>query len=118
MDAEGGAVIHAKRRFAVSVVESAEQLAEKLTEYYWTRCTGFQLFGLLFLNDSFSEDGAQEWAVYRAGCQLDTVTFSWCSRDRALEIIQNLLKREGEGSSGVLPRTEPADQHGSCPLCG
>ncbi len=59
-------MIHTKRVWSVSEVESAEKLAEMLTEHTWTLCAGFVVVGhpeYLFLNDSFSEDGAGEFAV-------------------------------------------------------
>lgn len=111
-------MIHVTRRYAVCVVATVEELAEKLTGHDWTLCTGFELQGLLFLNDSFSEDGAGEWAVFREGHQVETITFSWCSYERALELIQWLLGGGGENLSGPLPATEPAEQHGKCRFCG
>ena len=60
-------MIHTKRRWYVSPVENTETLAEKLTQHSWTLCTGFALQGTLFLNDSTSEDGAQEYAIYGEG---------------------------------------------------
>ena len=56
-------MLHQKRIFGVGDIEGIEELAEKLTETTWTLCTGFRFQGLLFLNDSFTEDSAQEYAV-------------------------------------------------------
>lgn len=69
-------MMHKNRVFRVATVESAEDLARKLTDMTWTPCSGFELEGLLFLNDSFSRDGAGEWAVFRDGEQIETITFS------------------------------------------
>ena len=64
-------MIHASRRFHPVKVDSVGQLVDDFVRCTWTRCTGFSLQGLLFLNDSFSEDGAQEYAVVRDGRQLE-----------------------------------------------
>ena len=58
-------MIHHHRTFAVGVVDNLDELVEKLTDRTWTLCTCFEYQGLLLANDSFSEDGAQEYAVYK-----------------------------------------------------
>ena len=58
-------MIHKNRCFGVGNVQTIEELAEKLTTATWTLCTGFRFQGLLFLNDSFTEESAQEYAVIR-----------------------------------------------------
>jgi|SRR5215472_11785305 len=95
-------MMHKQRRHYVGTVETAEQLAEKLTQHTWTLCTGFRLGGFLFLNDSTSEDGAAEWAVVRESdsMQVESITFGWCDQARALE----LLKQLEAGTLGVDPR--------------
>lgn len=108
-------MIHRKRRFLVTHVESAEELAEMLSEQTWTLCTAFEHRGLLFLNDSFSEDGAQEYAAVRAGEQIESITFSWCSPERALDLIQELLNGGGEAPVPLSLRLE-SGKH-SCRLC-
>lgn len=51
-----------------------------LLTHTWTLCTGFRApNGDLWLNDSLSEDGAQEYAVIRHGRQIESVTVSWCT---------------------------------------
>jgi nicotinamide riboside transporter PnuC len=83
-------MLHIGRRHSVTVVDDISELAAKLTEHTWTLCTGFRCGGWLFLNDSFSEDGAQEYSVLRATPNADgthdvceSVTFGWMSRLRA-----------------------------------
>jgi hypothetical protein len=73
-------MIHDKRRFGIVTVASVGQLVEDLKEHSWTLCTGFALQDLLLLNDAFSEDGAQEYAVIRQGRQIESLTVSWMSR--------------------------------------
>jgi hypothetical protein len=47
--------------------------------------------GYLFLNDSFSPDGAQEYAVFKISngqfIQIESITVSWCSAELSLEVI-------------------------------
>ncbi len=130
-------MFHSKRRWCVAPVENAEVLAEKLTEHTWTLCTAFQLGGpacpcpsdrraagsYLFLNDATSEDGAQEYAVLKvakaAYIQIESITFSWCTRERALELIRQVLagKFDAEGFYGpVRPWLEAPENH-CCQLC-
>jgi hypothetical protein len=71
-------------------VADAHELSEKLTNHSWCLCNGFLFNNHLFLNDAFSEDGAQEYAVYRIlndrrvdgigdvlAIQTESITFSW-----------------------------------------
>lgn len=120
-----------RRAYTVRRVESAEILAGLLTEFTWCGCNGFEHAGFLFLNDATSPDGAQEYGVvsidddgrdadtgagWVSGTQVESVTFSWCSEERALEIIEDIK----EGRWGIrLPvrvALEPEDRH-RCPLC-
>lgn len=117
--------MHQKRRWYVQPVSSAEDLAEKLTEHSWTLCTGFHLGGYLFLNDATSENGAQEYAVLKplsegGHVQVESITFSWCTRDQALELIREVLagKFDAEAAFGpVFPALDTPEAHGRCPLC-
>lgn len=122
-------MMHSRRMFSVSVVESAEELAHKLTVHNWTLCTGFCVRGheeYLFLNDATNEDGAGEFGVIKGGIdaasrqQLESITFSWCSYDKALEYIQQSLAGQYDKTEFVRPaklRVEPAADHDRCPLC-
>lgn len=88
--------MHLSRTFNVGDVASIEELAEKLTAYTWTLCAGFRLLAgdqaLLFLNDSTSEDGAQEYAVLEEeGRQVESITFGWCDKAKAEEHIRAVL---------------------------
>lgn len=98
-------MLHKRRRFGVSEVQSAEELAKKLTEHSWTCCTGFAFSGLLFLNDATSPDGAQEYAVVNEDTleQIESVTFGWMKRDEALEVIEVLVRRRSALTERVLP---------------
>ena len=98
------------------VVDSPAELADKLTNYTWTLCSAWRLGDLLFLNDSLNEDGAGEWAVVRNGHQIESVTFGWCDKARALEYITALVCGTLTGDYGAAnPKFHPA--HERCDLC-
>lgn len=111
-------MLHKSRGWSVVEVETAAELAEKLTEMTWCGCAGFRVGSLLFLNDSTSGDGAQEYAVVRDGRQVDSVTFGWMTRARALVVIEALLAEElGESLGTFEPRIQTPEAHGRCELC-
>ena len=81
-------MLHHHRRFAVTVVPSVGELTEQLTEHTWTLFTCFAYQGLLLANDSFSGDGAQEYAVYKEARQIESLTVSWMTRERLQEVME------------------------------
>src|SRR5262249_4855835 len=107
--------------------EDAEELARLLTARTWTLCTGFELGGYLFLNDSTSEDGAQEYAVVKrpaaAGdpfVQVESITFGWCTPAQALEYIRAAVADDLDGTGHgrpVCPQVDTLPTHGRCPHC-
>jgi len=110
-------MIHHHRRFAATVVPSMGELIEKLIEHTWTLCTCFAYQGLLLANDSFSEDGAQEYVVYKEARQIESLTVSWMTRERLQEVIEALLRGEYTEYGSVAPlHTEHASEH-TCSLC-
>jgi hypothetical protein len=97
-------MMNKNRRFMISDRYTLDELAEKLTQRSWCLCSGFLAEGLLFLNDAFSEDGAQEFAVFRCSftraeleaepCTLDQVeslTCSWMSPERLRSELHTLI---------------------------
>jgi hypothetical protein len=112
-------MIHHQRVFGVTVIDDLAALVEQLTDRTWTLCTCFAYHELLLANDSFSEDGAQEYAVYKDGRQIESLTVSWMTRESLAEVIQDLLSGAYEELEfrPVQPlQTEPASEH-SCALC-
>ncbi len=112
-------MLHHHRRFGVTVIPSIEELTEQLTRYTWTLCTCFEYQGLLLANDSFSENGAQEYAVYKEGRQIESLTVSWMTRERLQEVIEGLVRGAYEELEfrPIQPlQTEPASGH-RCSLC-
>jgi hypothetical protein len=97
---------HAKRRYNISTATSAEELAEKLTRMSWCLCQGWELGHALFLNDATHEDGAGEYAVIdtRTMTQIESITFSWCTPDKALHYIEEAAagRMESAWPMGIL----------------
>ena len=122
-------MMHKKRTWCVSPKTTPEEVAELLTRTTWTLCTAFELSGYLFLNDSTSEDGAQEYAVVKrptdpAGpfVQVESITFGWCDPPKALDYVRRVLAGEfdtGDFAAEVSPRLETPDEHRAryCQAC-
>jgi len=73
---------------------------------------------MAFLNDSTSPDGAQEYAVFRNGHQIESITFGWCSEAEAMKIISQLHNGEiGEDMGGLMPLIQSPEDHGRCSYC-
>jgi len=120
-------MLHNNRVFCLAVVATEGELAEKLIDYTWCLCTGFQLedsLDTLFLNDSTSEDGAQEYAVLRhlqgTWFQVESITFGWIeSHVKAAgyirEAITGVYDSEARKWDKVVPRFhEPGEP---CAFC-
>lgn len=107
-------MLHPMRRFNVVRIRSVEELAEQVTRYTWTLCTGFELDGYLFLNDSFTEDSAQEYAVVKDGRQVESITFSWCTRYQAEKHVLDILAGKVVDMGSVAPNL---DHDTVCHLC-
>lgn len=119
-------MMHHDRHWVVTVVDTAEELATKVTETTWTCCTAFARGEYLWLNDATCPDGAQEYAVVkRMGprgkpLQIESITFSWCDYETALALIQQTLRGEDDGNDfarEVSPHLESPDEHGRCSHC-
>lgn len=120
-------MFHKTRTWCVSPKGTPEEVARLLTESTWTLCTALEHGGYLFLNDSTSEDGAQEYAVVkkptepgRQYMQVESITFGWCSYDQALGYVRQALAGHYDALDfvrAVDPRLDPAAEHRRCPLC-
>jgi uncharacterized protein involved in tolerance to divalent cations len=122
----GDVMLHKSRRWGVTIVASAEELAEKLTEHDWTCCTGFDFGGFYWLNDSTSESGAQEYAVVvktESGPildQVETITFGWMNRAQALDRIERFVNGSHpytEFDVVSRARVQKIGDHGACQHC-
>lgn len=88
-------MIHKKRGYSIYECSTVEELAEKLTYHTWCACNGFRLGNLIFLNDSFSADSAQEYAVIRDGRQIESLTVSWIKEEKLVIYLQQYLAGGG-----------------------
>jgi len=111
-------MLHKNRCWRIAEVATLKDLAEKLTQYTWTTCTGFRHEHLLFLNDAFSENGAQEYGVVdvRTGHQIESLTASWMTAERFAQLVAGYLAAEKHdfdlGAVNLVPHPE-----GSCWAC-
>ena len=99
-------MLHQDRVWSITACAHAEQLAAKLKHHTWTLCTGFSYRGILWLNDSTSEDAVQEYAVVRLITlkQIESITVSWCDHDQLIEYGQNF----------ALSLDDPNEVYGTC----
>lgn len=100
-------MIHKKRRYNVANETDLDKLVGSLTRNSWCLCAGFRIGGLLLLNDAFSEDGAQEYAVIREadGAQLESLTVSWMEPAGLRTALAALLAGQAP-PAGVSPEGE------------
>ena len=119
-------MLHHNRVWCVHPVESAEELARKLKEATWSSCHAFSLGDYLWLNDSTSADGAQEYAVLKredgngSPMQIESITFSWCDEATSLQYIRDTLDGRDDHHSfrkTVAPVLQTPEEHGHCALC-
>jgi hypothetical protein len=112
-------MIHTDRVFGVMAIPDISTLANQLFHYTWTGCTGYQLGDYLFLNDSFTPYGAQEFAVFRITdldyIQIESITI-WTSNEEHLEgvLSQSMQFRMNLGTHQLL--LEDVSEH-RCSLC-
>src|SRR5690606_8979107 len=116
---------HETRCWSQVAAASAESLAHQLTKLTWTGCQAFSLGPYLLANDAFSPDGAQEYGVLLPDSdnasrliQIESITFSWCSEPRALELLNRMLRREFDKRVlGFVSRSQiqAPNRHGRCP---
>ena len=116
-------MLHRNRRFVLANVAQAADLLQKFKGPVttWTLCTGWRYQGWLWLNDSTSENAAQEYAVVREAdmVQWESITVSWASPDFLRKFIGDLDRGEVEGPfyGQITNRIETPEQHGRCELC-
>lgn len=112
-------MMHGKRVFSVAEVPDAATLADKLANHSWCMCTGFKLGDVYYLNDSTGEDGICEFAVFRGGRQIESITFGWCDVAKALHYIEDCVSCPDplKGAGMLLPRVQTPAEHGTCRYC-
>lgn len=118
-------MMHTKRRWCVGDIAEPELLADRLNAgRCWCLCTGFRHGGYLFLNDATCEDGGMEFGAIKddgSFKQVESITFSWCDRDKALEYIKGVVAGEYDSQawdSGVKPECiDTLASHERCNFC-
>jgi len=119
-------MLHKERNWYLQSIGGPEILAHKLVHCSWTGCTAFELKGYIFANDAFSSDGAQEYSILKPSAdgmslvEIESVTFSWCSEERALELIREIISGTYDAESyGTVDRERFSTftEHGNCYLC-
>ena len=109
------------RTFAVARMESITALARELKRSTWTLCTGFQYKNLLFLNDSESEDSAQEYAVFNmdTGFKIESITVSWMQEENLISWVVELGNNPEQLNLGryALKLEYLPEQKHNCLLC-
>jgi hypothetical protein len=112
-------MIHIDRVFGVQYVSDIKTLANQLFHYTWTGCTGYQLNEYLFLNDSFTPFGAQEFAVFRITdldyIQIESITV-WNSNEEHLEGILSQSMQSKMNLGTYQLKLEDVLEH-CCNLC-
>jgi hypothetical protein len=78
----------------------------------------------VFLNDATSEDGAQEYGALKVTgegrfVQVESITFSWCSQERALEHIGAVIggKYDRDAGRELELSVQESRLHGRCSHC-
>ena len=121
-------MFHRHRAWQLAGIPSPEELADKLANRTWVGCQGFFVEGrpeYLFLNDATCGNGAQEYGVIQrrrdSGVrQIESITFSWCSTERALELIHKVLAGrydDADYARAVTLTLQTPAEHGRCSLC-
>lgn len=110
-------MIHKSRRYSVRHYSSMDELVTHLTDMTWCGCNAFEIEGVILANDSFSADGAQEYAVIREGAQVETLTVSWMTPEELRLAIQRIIANpeEYETLSTEIPKFD--HPKGACYLC-
>jgi len=122
-------MMHTQRKWCVTEIESAEELARLLTEQTWGCCHAFCVKGTpqyVWVNDSTSSDRLQEYGVIKLNnpdgviTQIESITTSWCNYSEMLQFINRTLAGKDDNSyfSGeVVAILQTPQEHGRCQHC-
>ncbi len=85
-----------RRVYDIKSCNTEEMFSDLVHTKTWTLCTGWRVGDTLYLNDSTSEDGAQEYAVLRVqprngrlfAKQFESVTFGWMTLEEIKDFIE------------------------------
>ncbi len=88
-------MLHKNRVRNIKCMNDVNELAKELTQITWVGCQGFKIKNYYLLNDSTSEDSAQEytivWATKGVLLEIESVTFGWMSTDSAEKFLREML---------------------------
>ncbi len=123
-------MINRNRIFSAQQHTNLQRLARQLVQSTFPLCAGFRLHGFLLLNDSFTEDSLQEYAVIKIekltslsgsllkveGTQVDSITVSWCSQARLKAILRKVLSGDAAdmGRETLYLDLNPGHRCGLC----
>ena len=111
-------MMHGKRVFSVAEVPDAATLADKLANHSWCMCTGSKARRRVLSERFHGRGWICEFAVFRGGRQIESITFGWCDVAKALP-HRGLreLSRPSQGAGMLLPRVQTPAEHGTCRYC-
>jgi len=122
-------MMHTTRKWFVTEVESAEKLAQLLTETTFGCCHAFSIQGhpdYVWVNDSTSSDRLQEYGVIKLNhpdgviTQIESITTSWCNSCEMLQFINRTLAGEDDNSyfaGEVDAILQTPEEHKGCHHC-
>lgn len=109
-------MIHATRVYGLAHLPTLEAMVDEITRVStWTLCSAFEAEGLTLFNDAFSENGAQEYAVFRGEEQVESLTVSWMTPARLLGVLREVAAGGGVSMGHGRPSTD--HQPGGCAFC-
>lgn len=114
-------MIHINRVFGVMTIPDIKTLTRKMNHWRYNSCEGYQQGKHLFLNDSLSQTGAQEFAVFRVSdgkfIQIGTMTIPDRSfTDNYLKYLLVEAKKSKTKLGTYALQIEDAAEH-QCHLC-
>lgn len=111
-------MIHKNRRYLVTTLPTPEALATEMHRVStWTLCTAFAVGDITLFNDAFSEDGAQEYAVFRGDEQIESLTVSWMTTERLTEVLRDLVAGGGIHMATGRPSSDHPAAPERCMFC-
>lgn len=110
-------MMHTGRAHTIAPIDDLADLVEKLIHHTWTLCTGFRWRDLVLLNDATSENGAQEYAVFRDGRQVESLTVSWMTSLGLRVELESLSSGRDDGATGAPMQPRAVHPQGACHLC-
>lgn len=83
-------MVHRDRSHRIHACASLSEMAELLTEQTWTLDQGFVCGPIAAINNSSSPDAYQEYAVFRDGQQVESITVSIMTPERIAAVLSEV----------------------------